>query len=96
MRSININRGWRFGLGQIDNNRRLNGELNERVVDLPHDYMIETDVFADAPSRQASGYYNAGVAHYWRQIDIPAEWEGERIALRLDGAMMKCTIEVNG
>ena len=96
MRSININRGWRFGLGQIDNNRRLNGELNERVVDLPHDYMIETDVFADAPSRQASGYYNAGVAHYWRQIDIPAEWEGERIALRLDGAMMNCTIEVNG
>ncbi|MER2143657.1 MAG: glycoside hydrolase family 2 TIM barrel-domain containing protein, partial [Eubacteriales bacterium] len=61
-----------------------------------HDYMIETDVFADAPSRQASGYYNAGVAHYWRQIDIPAEWEGERIALRLDGAMMNCTIEVNG
>ncbi len=96
MRSININRGWRFGHGQIDNSRRLMGELDERVVDLPHDYMIESDVYPEAPSGSASGYYNAGVAHYWRQIDIPAEWAGERVALRLDGAMMNTTVEVNG
>ena len=96
MRCININRGWRFGLGLIDNSRRLTGELEERVVDLPHDYMIESDVYAEAPSGSASGYYNAGVAHYWRQIDIPAEWAGERVALRLDGAMMNATVEVNG
>ena len=96
MRCININRGWRFGQGLIDGNRRLTGELNERVVDLPHDYMIESDVFAEAPSGSASGYYNAGVAHYWRQLDIPAEWAGERVALRLDGAMMNTTVEVNG
>ena len=36
------------------------------------------------------------MAHYWKDIDIPAEWAGERIALRLDGAMMNATIEVNG
>ena len=96
MRSIDINRGWHFGHGLTDNSRRLTGELKERVVDLPHDYMIESDVYADAPSRQASGYYSAGVAHYWRQIDIPAEWEGELLALRLDGAMMNATVEVNG
>lgn len=96
MRCININRGWRFGQGLIDNNRRLTGELEERAVDLPHDYMIEGDVYPEAPSGSASGYYNAGVAHYWRQLDIPAEWAGERVALRLDGAMMNATVEVNG
>jgi len=96
MRCININRGWRFGLGLIDNSRRLTGELEERVVDLPHDYMIESDVYAEAPSGSASGYYNAGVAHYWRQLDVPDEWAGERVALRLDGAMMNATVEVNG
>ena len=96
MRCININRDWRFGHGLVDGNRRLTGELNERVVDLPHDYMIEGDVFAEAPSGPASGYYSAGVAHYWRQLDIPAEWAGERVALRLDGAMMNATVEVNG
>ena len=96
MRSMNINRGWQFGHGPMDNVKRLTGKLKERVVDLPHDYMIESDVSAEAPSQQASGYYNAGIAHYFRQIDIPAGWAGERIALRLDGAMMNATIEVNG
>ena len=96
MRNISINRGWRFGHGLADAYKRLRGEAEERIVDLPHDYMIEGDVYADAPSRQASGYYNAGVAHYVRELHIPAEWAGERIALRLDGAMMNATVEVNG
>ena len=96
MRNVNINRGWRFGLGAMNGVERLTGKLDERIVDLPHDYMIEGDVFPEAPSKQASGYYDAGVAHYWKEIDIPAEWAGERVALRLDGAMMNATIEVNG
>ena len=96
MRSIRIHQGWHFGFGLTDHTRRLTGAPKGRVVDLPHDYMIEGDVFAEAPSKQASGYYNAGVAHYWRTIDIPADWAGERVALRLDGAMMNATVEVNG
>ena len=96
MQTINLNRGWRFGPGQADHLKRLTGEADERTVNLPHDYMIEGDVFPDAPSRQASGWYNAGVAHYWKEIDIPADWAGEVVALRLDGAMMNVTVEVNG
>lgn len=96
MRTIDINQGWRFGHGLVDHARRLAGKLDERVVDLPHDYMIEGDVYPQAPSGMASGYYNAAVAHYWKRIDIPVEWAGERVALRTDGAMMNATIEVNG
>ena len=96
MRTVNINRGWRFGLGPANAAKRLMGEADGRIVDLPHDYMIESDVYPEAPSGMASGYYNAGVAHYIRTIDIPAEWAGERVALRLDGAMMNATVEVNG
>ncbi len=96
MRTMSINRGWRFGPGLADHTRRLRGELNERTVDLPHDYMIENDVSPEAPAGQASGYYNAGVAHYIKVLEIPAAWAGERVALRLDGAMMNATIEVNG
>ena len=96
MRSTDINREWHFGYGLVDGPARLLGTLEERVVELPHDYMIEGDVRADATSKSSSGYYDAGVAHYWKQIEIPAEWAGERVALRLDGAMMNATIEVNG
>jgi len=96
MRSMKINQDWDFGLGQVDLGNRLRGIFGDRKVNLPHDYMIEGDVYADAPSGAASGYYNAGVAHYAREIDIPADWENDQVFLRLDGAMMNATVEVNG
>ena len=96
MRSMNIHQGWDFGPGMADQGKRIRGTGGNRKVNLPHDYMIESDVYADAPSGAASGYYNAGVAHYAKEIVIPAEWEHDQIFLRLDGAMMNATIEVNG
>ncbi len=96
MRSRKINRGWEFGPGQFDMRKQLEGIREDRKVDLPHDYMIGSDVYEDAPSGAASGYYNAGTAHYGREIDIPAEWENDQVFLRLDGAMMNATVEVNG
>ena len=96
MRSMKINREWDFGLGQVDLGKRLRGIFGDRIVNLPHDYMIESDAYADAPSGPASGYYNAGVAHYAKELDIPADWENDQVFLRLDGAMMNATVEVNG
>ena len=96
MRSISLNRDWYFDQGLVNIGNIMRGNLGSRTVNLPHDYMIESDVYKDAPSGPASGYYNAGVAHYLKEIDIPADWEGSRISLRLDGAMMNATIEVNG
>ena len=96
MRSMNVNQGWHFGLGTIDLRARLSGDFGNRVVNLPHDYMIESDVYAEAPSQAASGYYNAGVAWYEKDIEIPADWANDQIFLRFDGAMMNATVEVNG
>ena len=96
MRSMKINQNWDFGLGPVDLGKRLRGIFGDRKVNLPHDYMVENDVYTDAPSGAASGYYNAGVAHYAKEIDIPADWENDQVFLRLDGAMMNATIEVNG
>ncbi len=96
MRSMQINREWDFGPGPVDLGKRLRGIFGEKKVNLPHDYMIEGDVYESAPSGPASGYYNAGVAHYAREIEIPADWENDRIFLRFDGAMMNATVEVNG
>ena len=96
MRSMKIDRGWNFGLGTLDWGARLTGNFGSHIVNLPHDYMIAGDVSADVPSQAASGYYNAGVAWYMKEIDIPAEWQDDQIFLRFDGAMMNATVEVNG
>ena len=96
MRTISLNTGWRFGPGLVNFGAMIAGKTSDRPVTLPHDYMIESDVYPEAPSGAASGYFNAGVAHYIREIDIPADWAEDRIALRFDGAMMNATVEVNG
>ena len=96
MRGMKIHRDWYFALGQLEVGKRISREFGDSLVNLPHDYMIAGEVYAQAPSAHASGYYNAGVAHYVKEMEIPREWEGEYIALRLDGAMMNATIEVNG
>ncbi len=95
-RSMAINQGWLFGMGMLDGGSKMRGVLGTKTVNLPHDYMIENNVYAQAPSGAASGYYNAGVAHYVKELVIPAEWADEHVFLRLDGAMMNTTVEVNG
>ena len=94
MRTINLDKGWEFDFGpRVFSPNRVSP--TKKTVDLPHDYMIESDTFAEAPEGAASGYYTAGPAHYLKTLDIPAEWEGELVYLCFDGAMMNATVEVN-
>lgn len=94
MRNQNIDKGWQFEYGM--QSPFPSAGSTPRVVDLPHDYMIESDVTPDAPGTGAMGFYTGGVANYRRILDIPAEWENDRIGLKFDGVMMNATVEVNG
>lgn len=96
MRNINLDTGWRFDHGLYGGISSLMGQDNARLVNLPHDYMIESNVTPDAPAGPASGYFTEGVAHYSKHIHIPAEWQGESVFLKFDGVMMNATVDVNG
>ena len=96
MRQENIDRKWSFNYGLYGGMAAIMGNDDSKEVNLPHDYMIETDVRREAPAGPASGYYTAGVAHYTKKIDIPAEWENQQIYLQFDGVMMNATVDVNG
>ena len=96
MRTIAIHRDWLFARGQFSLPEVLSGSGRYKTVQLPHDYMIEEDVHADAVPGPASGYYCTGVAHYTKMVMIPAEWEKEQVGLAFDGVMMNATVFVNG
>ena len=91
-RKQDLNRDWLFAPGLFS----AEGAGNARTVCLPHDYMVETDTRPDALSGPASGYYDAFPANYTRYVVIPAEWKGDPVLLRFDGAMQNATVEVNG
>ncbi len=94
MRTINLDRDWKFRTGtywqclhETDFGKRVN---------LPHDYMIESDVTEDAPAQAAMGYYTGVVGCYTKMLSVPKEWEGERVLLQFDGVMMNASVEING
>jgi len=95
MKRINIDREWYLDTGQSAVNSFRN--VREcRVVDLPHDLMIETDVSPDAKSGRASGYYNGGLAVYTKYLTIPEELKDQRILVEVDGAYMNTEIYCDG
>lgn len=75
MRAINLDRNWRFREGTYW--QCLNESDFGREVNLPHDYMIESEMREDAPAQASMGYYTGSVGCYTKIISIPADWEGK-------------------
>ena len=97
MRSLNIDQGWQFQHQRIhDGFPDSDKEDSIRKVNLPHDYMIESNVTEDAAAGSASGFYTESVASYTKHIEIPQAWEQEEVYLHFDGVMMNATVEING
>ncbi len=90
MKRENWNRDWYFTKGQAG---LMQGG---RRVQLPHDYMIESDVDETAPAGAAMGYFTGTVGTYTKYFEVPAQWEGERVYLHFDGVMMNASVSVNG
>ena len=95
MRNLNLDKEWLFQHG-TRNSFQYSSLPDPVTVDLPHDYMIGSETFPEAPARGASGFYTAGAAHYLKTVTIPAEWKDDLVFLKADGIMMNATIEVNG
>lgn len=93
MRNISWNAGWQLSNGGP---RRPFDDTPIPVVTLPHDAMISTTPYPEAPAGRSSGYYGGGVAVYTKYFDVPEEWKGQQIKLAFDGAYENAKIMVNG
>ena len=95
MRKQNLDQGWLFDHGAKSPFQFMPSKT-QRCVNLPHDYMIASDPYPEAPAGPASGFYNAQTAHYTKSLSIPAEWKEDLVFLYFDGIMMNASVEVNG
>ena len=96
MRNQNLDQKWSFDHGLRSFFRMPGAPVTSKEVNLPHDYMIESTVTKDAAAGPASGFFTEGVAHYTKQVMIPADWSNEEVYLKFDGVMMNATVDVNG
>ena len=93
MKRISLDRDWQFTTTRPQLGRPVpEGE----TVHLPHDFTIKSETTPEAPSGGATGYYGGGVGVYTRQLDIPADWAGQRLLVEFDGAYMNASVELNG
>ncbi|MEH7098397.1 glycoside hydrolase family 2 TIM barrel-domain containing protein [Neobacillus vireti] len=67
-----------------------------KTVNLPHDFLIESETYPEAPGEQHTGYYGGGVGTYTKILDIPEDFEGKRVLVEFDGVYMNPTVILNG
>jgi len=95
MNRQNIDRDWNFINGKPSQIPGF-GNQQARIVNLPHDFTIETETFPEAPGGSLTGYYGGGVGTYTTMLDIPESYAGKRVLVEFDGSYMNTTVVLNG
>jgi beta-galactosidase len=91
MERIGFDRGWRFHLGSVPS--WLHGGAPDdggwRSVDLPHDWSIELERAADAPSGNDGGYFPTGAGWYQKRFRAP---DAETVLIEFEGVYMNAEV----
>jgi hypothetical protein len=79
---------WKFQTDPEDTGmtHKWNEEISAKAVSIAVPALWTTQA--------APGY--TGAAWYWREFDVPADWKGQMIRLRFEGALEAARIWVNG
>jgi beta-galactosidase len=88
---------WRFALGDpAGAEAPAFDDAAWRVVQLPHDWSIESPPDPGAPTGNGGGYFPAGTGWYRRAFTAPASWKGRRVSAEFDGVYRNATVYLNG
>ncbi|WP_197091451.1 sugar-binding domain-containing protein [Sphingobacterium endophyticum] len=90
-----INLGWSFKLQEdkiLDANSKRDRSWKE--IRLPYDWTIKEPLSPTLAS--ATGYLPGGIGWYQKEIEIPAEKEGEQVFLYFEGVYNRSEVFVNG
>ena len=89
--------GWRFALHPDD--APLQPDFKDdawRLLDLPHDWAIEGDFYAQNPSGANGGALPGGIGWYRKHLALHDSDAASRYVLHFDGAYMNTSVYVNG
>jgi beta-galactosidase len=94
---LSADSGWKFLLGDPNGAEAPSfADKSWRVVDLPHDWSIESRPDKDNPSGGGGGLFPDGTGWYRKTFHAPAEWKGKRVSIQFDGIYRNATVFLNG
>ncbi|MGM9733593.1 MAG: glycoside hydrolase family 2 TIM barrel-domain containing protein, partial [Prevotella sp.] len=94
---INFDKGWRFALA--DSVQMSAPEYNDskwRTLNVPHDWAIEGDFSASAPSGNSGGALPGGIGWYRKTFNVDKADEGKQFYIDFDGVYMNAKVWING
>lgn len=97
MQRQSFNHEWRFYLGDpID---QMTGKAvpteDWRLLDLPHDWSIETDRCPDNPGGPSNGWFGMGLGFYRKTFVAPETWRGKKVLIEFEGVYMNADTWLN-
>ena len=94
---LNFDKGWRFCLA--DSAQMSSPRYNDskwRTLNLPHDWAIEGDFSATAPSGNSGGALPGGTGWYRKTFTVDAADRDKQFYIDFDGVYMNSTVWING
>lgn len=88
MKKIKLNSGWSFWK---DSNAQ-----SKRMINLPHDAMIEEQRDPNTPNGSATGFYPGGKYYYEKTIFGAPEFSNSSVIIEFEGVYMKSRVWLNG
>ena len=82
--TVRFDDDWRFTVG--DPSGAQEAQFNDTAwtsVELPHDWSIAGPIAQNNPTRNAGGYFPAGVGWYRKTFKLPSDSAGKRFVLDL-------------
>lgn len=112
MGDLNLNRGWRFHLGDMNGAETVGFDDSKwETIDVPHDFQIHqpwvepsadekpdfTNQMANIVSRLSSrGFKEMGVGWYRKTVCPDDSWKGKKVLLDFEGIMLVGDVYLNG
>jgi len=94
-RSEKLNENWFFNLGDVQYGGRENMDCSRwAVVDLPHDWTVKQNASPELAS--CTGYLPGGIAWYRKDIEVPANEEGNNVYIYFEGVYNNSEVFING
>lgn len=94
MNYIHLNHGWHLQQGEPPKIPMMPAQSEE--VNLPHDFVIASDVHPGSKNGANTGYFSGGTVTYTKKLTVPAEWADSRVLLGFDGVFGSTKVTVNG
>ena len=94
---LNFDKGWRFILADsAQMSLAMYDDSAWRMLNVPHDWAIEGDFSASAPSGNSGGALPGGVGWYRKSFEVAAADKGKLFYIDFDGVYMNAKVWING